>query len=141
MPPGLLRKRAEVAARIAAARAEAEGLAKALDALDATIRLFAPGAEMPAVPAPWPVVAPRQRMAQHGEVPRAMLDALREAGAPLPTRQLASAVAEARGFDMADARAARCVRKRINSALRDMRDRGVVASEARGDGQTWWRIA
>ena len=42
---------------------------------------------------------------------------------------------------MTDGASARCVHKRIGSALRDMRARSVVASEAREDGQTWWRIA
>lgn len=135
---GLHRKRAEIAGRLAAAQAEAAQFAKALEALETTIRLFSPDAELPALR---PVISPRQRMAQHGEVPRTVLDVLREAGAPLPTRDVASGVAASRGFDMADRGLARGVHKRINSALRDMRGRGVVASEARGDGQTWWRIA
>lgn len=135
---GLVRKRAEIAGRLAAAQAEAARLAKALEAIEATIRLFSPDADLPPLR---PVVAPRQRMSHPGEVPRTMLDVLREAGAPLPTRQLAAGVAAARGLDMSDGRAARLVHKRINAALRDMRNRGVVRSEGRDDGQTWWWIA
>ena len=56
--PGLLRKRAEVAGRLAAARAEAERLAKALESLETTIRLFSPDAASRTPAAPTPAATP-----------------------------------------------------------------------------------
>ncbi len=107
---GLIRKRAEIAGRIAAARAEAEGLAKALESLEATIRLFVPDAPLPPPgPAP-PDAPPRGRVVRYGGLGRATLDALREA-APLPTRDLAARVMTALGINAADRAAVRLVHR------------------------------
>ena len=75
---GLHRKRSEIAGRLVAAQAEAAALAKPLEAVEPTIRLFAPDAAMPALR---PIASPRQRIAQHGEVPRTVLDVLCDAEA------------------------------------------------------------
>ena len=136
---GLHRKRSEIAGRLAAAQAEAARLAKSLEAVEATIRLFAPDAEMPALRAS--PTAPRNQLVAHGDLTRSALDTLRTAGEPLSTRLVASRVMEACALDGRNPMLVRTVHKRIGTALRDMRERAVVASEGREDGQTWWRIA
>lgn len=136
---GLHRKRAEIAGRLAAAQAEAAHLAKSLEALEATIRLFSPDAELPALRAS--PTAPPHRLAKHGEVPRFALDVLREAAEPMAMREVAIGVMAACGFAGTDVLLVRAVHKRVGSALREMERRGVLRSETRDDGLPRWSVA
>jgi hypothetical protein len=133
---GLHRKRTEIAGRLAAAQAEAARLAKSLEALGATIRLFSPDAELPALRSS--PTAPPHRLAKHGEVTRLALDVLREA---LAMREVAVGVMASCGFAGTDVLLVRAVHKRVGSALREMERRGVLRSEARDDGLPRWLVA
>ena len=135
---GLHRKRAEIAGKLAAAQAEAAHLTKSLEALEATIRLFVPDADLPALRAS--PSAPPHRLAKHGEVPRFALDVLREA-APMAMREVAAGVMAACGFAGTDVLLVRAVHKRVGSALREMERRGVLRSETRDDGLPRWSVA
>jgi hypothetical protein len=61
--------------------------------------------------------ASAQRLVQAGELVRMVLDTLRIAPAPMPTRGIAAAVMVRRGLDPADARTARLIGKLVNNAL------------------------
>ncbi|WP_428487516.1 hypothetical protein [Rhodopila sp.] len=73
---GLQRKRAEIASRLEVAHAEIARLAVDLARLDATIRMFAPHAELDEINRKRP---PAPGAAQSEEISRIVLTALREA--------------------------------------------------------------
>lgn len=90
---GLLRKRGEMARDVEAMREQLGVLLSGLDHIDAAIRIFNPAIDledMPERPVPPPNPAFR------GEVQRFLLHALRTAGEPMTTHDLAAAVMEAR---------------------------------------------
>ena len=56
-----------------------------------------------------------------GELVRMVLDTLRVAPAPMPTREIAAVVMRLRGLDPADTQTTRLVGKLVNNALRGKR--------------------
>lgn len=135
---GLYRKRAEMADLLAAARTEVDRLAAALASVEATIRMFVPDAPLPRLRQRRP---PHPHAAYHGGLSRPIVEALRGAPSGINTRNLAFLVLKARGLPTDDKAFVTSMKQRVAGSLRQLRERGVVASEARGDGQTWWRIA
>jgi hypothetical protein len=98
------RKRADLAARLDALRAEARAIETALASIDGTLRLIDPAA-LPAAPPTGvrPVRATRAgaRFAQ-GECLALMTQALREAPQPLSTTELVRAVMTRKGLPASD---------------------------------------
>jgi len=135
---GLIRKRAEIAGELEEAQGRVRKLMVALDSVDATIRLFAPDLNTTEIR---PKPLPPRHGAFRGEAARTILDALREAGEPLTTKDLALRSMMARGLDVADPDLVLMVRKRVGAGLRHLRERGVVQSQAGKDGSVWWRLS
>ena len=78
---GLIRKRAEIAGRLEVAHNQVRQLIIDLDAVDATIRLFAPDIDLAEIK---PKPLPPRHSAFKGEIMSLLLRTMREAGKPLP---------------------------------------------------------
>ena len=120
---GLQRKRAEIAGRLEVAHAEISRLAVDLASIDATIRMFAPYAELDEI-SPRKPRAPGGTMP--GEISRIVLAALRDAPVALSTYDVTLAVMAARGMPATDARLLEAMQKRVLACLRNLRIRGAV---------------
>ena len=117
---GLVRKRAEIAGRLEAAQDQVRQLILDVDAVDATIRLFAPDMDLAQIR---PKPLPARHAAYRGEVSAIILGALRDASEPLTVAELTVRVMEARGLNQADAGLVLTGRKRVGAALRYLRRR------------------
>ena len=135
---GLLRRRQEIADDLDVVQGRVRQLVIELDALDVTIRLFRPDAEIGVVRVK-PV--PRRHAALRGESTRMMLGALREAGEPLTTRGIVRKVMEARGMNTADKAMVETMNARMASSLRKLLHRGKVAVVDGAAGARRWRLA
>ncbi len=133
----LRKRRAYLAGEIE--RAE-EALAKqreALAALDATLRLFHPDAD------PEAIVAVRAThrclLFHHGEQRRLCLEALRDAGGPMPTRLVIEYVMRAKNLRLDDRDFRPAIREQVRGALvrmaRDGRVRKLVS-----EPEAWWEL-
>lgn len=71
---------------------------------------------------------PKRHVAFKGEISRLILTLLREAGEPLPTREIIRCSMEARGLNVADKGLYELMREQIGASLRGMRNRGRVVS-------------
>jgi hypothetical protein len=90
--------------------------------LDATIKLFSPGANPDAIP---PKRAYRRtRYFAHNEFSRLTQDALRTASGPLTSAEIATAVMQAKGTPAADAAFKEIVAERALDVLRRLVKRG-----------------
>ena len=133
---GLLRHRQEIADALELAQGRVRRLVLDIDALDATIRLFQPDAQIGAVRVR---PTPRRHQAIRGESSRLILRMLGEAGVPMTTRDILLRVMEARGLNAADKGMYEAMRHRVSASLRGLRERGRVASEGKsGAGVKWW---
>ena len=132
---GLIRKRQEIADAIETAQTHLRQLILDIDGLDTAIRLFSPDIDLDAVRVR---PTPKRHVAFKGEISRLILTLLREAGEPLPTRELIRRSMEARGLNVADKGLYELMRERIGASLRGMRSRGrVVSSGGRGNSVRW----
>lgn len=135
---GLLRKRQSIADELDAAQNKTRLLIQAIDAVDATIKLFQPDMDIGIVRVR---PTPRRHTAFRGESSRMILNMLREAGEPMTTRDIVLAVMTARGLNATDKVMHETMRMRVGASLRGMRDRSSVASgEGRG-ASVVWRLA
>jgi hypothetical protein len=132
---GLLRKRAELVKALEHAHTVVRRLVIDLDNLDATIRLFEPGAELEEVQIK---PLPPRHAAFQGEVARIILGILRDAGQPMTTHDLTLHVMANRGMNTADVRLVKLMTKRVGSCLRHHRGRGTLRSQhIRGELAKW----
>ncbi|HJS84680.1 MAG TPA: hypothetical protein VJ779_04415 [Acetobacteraceae bacterium] len=135
---GLIRKRAEIAGQLEAARTRVRQLVTDLDSLDATIRLFAPDIDLEEI-RPKPV--PPRHTAFHREVSKIIRDVLRETGTALTPRDIALRVMAGRGLNVSDPRLAWTVQKRVGASLRNLRARGGSVRSEQGVGRNLaWRL-
>src|SRR3954470_24960100 len=116
---GLIRKRQEIEAELDTAQARVRQLVLDIDALDATIRLFAPDIDLSIVKVR---PTPRRHEAHRGDTSRLILALLREAGEPLSHREITVRVMQHRGLNVADKALALTMRTRIGASLRGMRE-------------------
>lgn len=130
---GLIRKRQEIMDQLDAAQSRVRQLIMDMDALDGTIRLFAPEADL-AVVRVRPTV--RRHEASRGDTSRIIGSLLREHG-PMTTRDVTAKVMEARGLNQADAALVATLRLRTGASLRGMRERGKLWSEGKGAAVRW----
>ena len=131
----MLRKRQSIADDLDAAQNKVRLLIQAIDAVDATIKLFQPDMEIGIVRVR---PTPRRHTAFRGESSRMILNLLREAGEPMTTRDIVLAVMTARGLNATDKPMHETMRMRVGASLRGMRDRGsVTSSEGRGASVLW----
>lgn len=128
----LLDKRREIAGRIETAQAQVRVMVADLDALDTVIRLFDADA-IPGAPKRFPAFAPAFKR----EVSRLVRVALRNAPGPLTTREIAVAVAEARGLNASDKETFEAIRGRVGVALKRMKARGAVTAAQVGQSLEW----
>ena len=120
---GLHRKRAEIAGRLEVAHAEISRLAVDLASIDATIRMFAPHADLDEIS---PLRPPALNGAKPGEISRIVMNALREASGALSTRDVTLFVMAARGMPATDMQLFEPMQKRVLACLRNLRIRGSV---------------
>ncbi len=109
-----------------------------IDAVDATIRMFSATVDLAEIR---PKPLPRRHMAYHGEVMRAIYDALRGTGETLTTHDLTLRVMAPRGLNVSDVLLVRTMQKRVGAAMRQMREKRRVESEKRRAGKVGWRLA
>ena len=134
----LIRKRAELAGEIEATSSQLAQMRANLVHLDAVLRLLDPDA----VPAE---IAPKRQVTRcawfgQGELPRLVLDALRQAPEPITTRDVAKGVMEQRGMPEGDRVTFLLVEKRVDRYLRRQEGR-LVERVALGARSVGWRIA
>ncbi len=135
---GLLRRRQEIADALDLAQGQVRQLVLDIDALDATIRLFQPNAEIGVVRVR---PTPRRHQAMRGESSRMLLDILRDAGGPIGTRDLVLRVMALRGLNAADKGMYDAMRGRVGASLRGLKGRGRVASEGTTVTGVKWRLS
>lgn len=131
---GLIRKRAEIGGELEAAQTRVRQLILDIDAVDSTIRLFAPDIDLEEIR---PKPLPPRHAAFKGEIGRAIMEALRASAEGLTVRDLTARVMAARSLNAADKRLVKAMQKRTGAALRHMRRRGTVRSDARSGGLVW----
>lgn len=135
---GLLRRRQMVADELEVVQGRVRQLVIELDAMDVTIRLFRPDAQIGVVRVK-PI--PRRHAALRGESTRMILGALREAPEPLTTRGIVRQVMDARGMNTADKAMVDVMTMRMAASLRKMLHRGKVVAADGVEGARRWRLA
>ena len=135
---GLIGKRGEITGELEALQARANDLLTALAGLDATIRLFAPNADLETVGFKR---ATAYLPATPGHTSRIVLDTLCEAPEPLTSRDLTLLVMKERGLSASDHNLFLTMHKRVLSALRNLRIRGRVRSDKRSGSNLRWGLA
>ena len=124
---GLIRKRAELAGAATALRDQLDARLAELDAVDRTIRVFAPDIDLGDLPTR---AAPPAMTGMRGEFQRFLLNALRKADRPLTTHDLAKMVMVERRMNAADRVLAKLISERTGNALGKMRRAGKVLSHS-----------
>ena len=114
--------------------AQTDALARDLEALDRTLRMFAP--ELTPETIPPRRSRPQPDWAIRGEVVRIVFALLRDADAPMPTREIVAAVNRARGID---GEITFLQIKRVRKCLDRQRDKGTVARVPIG-GLICWQL-
>jgi hypothetical protein len=132
----LMAKRSEVAGAIADFERKAAQQRADLVHVDAVLRLYAPELEPDCIPSR--AVRRRNGWFKPGELVRMVLDILRVAPAPMPTREIAAAVMVQRGLDPADMHSARLVGKLVNNAL--SRQAGDLVEKIVEHRSVTWRV-
>jgi hypothetical protein len=134
---GLLRKRKEMAGIIEDMQIRMRQQIIDLDALDQTIRLFAPDIDLEEIK-PSPV--PPRHSAFRGEIARLILNALRETGRAMTSKELSHHVMTERGLNVSDKRLVRTMTKRIGACLKHYKHKGTLHAK-RGPGSfLLWEI-
>jgi hypothetical protein len=103
--------------------------------LDATIKLFSPGANPDAIP---PKRAYRRtRYFAHNELSRLTQDVLRTASGPLRAAEIAAAVMQAKGMPPGDTAFKEIVSERVLTVLRRLAKRGAVVKHGTSRNTQW----
>ena len=126
----LARKRGQLAGEIEAAQTRLQDLIAALEWIDNAILVFDPDYRVVGI-RPIAYRSYDKGRAPRGELPRMILDMLREAAVPMTAPDITRAIMAAKGKDPADVRAYRHWSTKVNAVLRRHRQRGAVRS---GDG-------
>jgi hypothetical protein len=135
---GLTKRRAELAGEIERTHEALRKMVTDLEALDATIHLFAP--DMPVEAIKPKSFRPPKDWANRGEMSRVILSVLRQASEPLTTRDIALELLVTRALDKNDQKLLRLMTKRVGVALRGQKDSGRVR-DTQGPGQyKLWEI-
>lgn len=130
-------KRGEIAGRVDALQDQLRQALIDLDHVDCTILLFDPDAELDEIKTkPMP---PRHH-AFKGQVTRAILDMLRNAPEPMDGKAITIRLMAERELNSADKRLTNTIQKRVGAALRNMRDRDLVASISGKAEMLLWSI-
>jgi hypothetical protein len=108
-----------------------------LATLDATLRLFHPDADPNHVTSIRPIS--RCSLFRQGEQRRLCREALRDAGAPLPTRLVAEYLMRAKGMDVADKKLRREMLENTRLVVARMEARGI-ARKITVEPEAWWEL-
>ena len=109
-----------------------------MEHVDATIRLFAPDADLSAIkPKPYTT----NFHAFRGEVARHVLSALRQAEGPISTQDMPRAVCLARGLNADDPSILKLVRNRVNVCLGKLRDQHLIREAGKAGEFKAWALA
>ena len=135
---GLRRKRGRLAGEIASAEVSLAKLRTALEAVDATLRLFEPRTNPDLIPAIRPSHH-RCLFFRHGEQPRLCIDVLRDAGRPLSVRKIAAEVIAIKGLAAAEAPVQRRIVAQIGQCLQRM-ERGGTVRRVLEWPDVWWEL-
>lgn len=129
---GLIEKHREIAGQIEAKRRELDRLVADLEAVEHTIRLFDPDAQLGrAKPLPSPHAAFK------GEMRRDVMAALRDCGEPATSLDIARKIIAARALPD-DGKTVTMMRKRVGAALWKLRAKGWAEEvAAEGDYKMW----
>ena len=131
----LSRKRADIAGQINRLEAQVRQLTADLEAVDATIRVFDPTADIGAIKAR--VYPPRSKASRH-QMTRWVLSALHAANGPMSGTDVQTFVMKARDLNPNDARLVASIRKRVSSCLGYQRRKGkVLAIGTEGKAKLW----
>jgi hypothetical protein len=131
----LTRKRAEIAGQIEHNQLTLRHLIAELDHVDATIRIFNPAVDIAAIRSK-PV--PPRHAAFKGEVTRVVFKMLREATAPVTSRDIAMRLMKERGLNPDDKELSVIMVKRVCACLRVQKKKGLVRNaESFGNLQGW----
>jgi hypothetical protein len=136
---GLRRKRAYLMGEIEQAKRGIAKLRDQLAAVGATLRLFHPEAD-PNHIAPIRPFKANNVWFRRGEQTRLTLEALREAGKPLPLPAIADYVMRAKGVPREDWEVWVRGRNHVRIALRRLAERGQVRKIIE-EPDTWWQLA
>lgn len=131
----LTRKRAEIAGKIEHGQLALRHMIAELDHIDAAIRIFNPAVDIGAIRSK-PV--PPRHAAFKGEVTRVVFKALREASAPLTSRDIALRLMTERGLNPDDRELSVIMVKRVCACLRVQKRKGLIRNaENLGNLQGW----
>lgn len=131
----LTRKRAEIAGKIEHSQLELRHLIAELDHIDAAIRIFNPSVDIGANRSK-PV--PPRHAAFKGEVTRVVFKTLRDAQAPVTSRDIARRLMTERGLNPDDRELSVIMVKRVCACLRVQKKKGLVRNaESLGNLQGW----
>jgi hypothetical protein len=133
----LVAKRAEIAGKIEHNQLTLRHLIAELDHLDAAIRIFDPSVDIGAVRAK-PV--PPRHAAFKGEVTRIVFNALKEAKAPLSSRDIALRLMTERGLNPDDRELSVIMVKRICACLRVQKNKGFIRNAPYSGGLQGWEL-
>jgi hypothetical protein len=131
----LVAKRALIAGQIEHNQLTLRHLIAELDHLDATIRIFNPAIDIGAIRAK-PV--PPRHAAFKGEVTRVVFKALREAKAPISSRDIALTLMTERGLNPDDRELSVIMVKRVCACLRVQKNKGFIRNAPYDGGLQGW---
>jgi hypothetical protein len=132
---GLRAKRDEVARRIHAVEDHLKRLRASLAHIDAIIPLFEPGDDDPDILAR--PIHRRSRYFASGEVVKRCRDALRKAGRPLSSVEIADYLMAAKGMATDDPQLRRYIADSVLPVVRRLVRRGVVGKSGKGSATRW----
>lgn len=135
---GLVKRRAELAGDIENTHNALRKMVLDLENIDATIVQFDPDFKVETIQPK--AFRPPKDWSNRGQMSRIILSILRQAAAPLTTRDIALELLIERALDKSDLRLLRLMTKRVGVALRGQRENGVVKCD-QGPGQYMlWEI-
>ena len=131
----LSRKRADLAGQINRLEAQVRQLTADLEAVDATIRVFDPTADIGAIKAR---MYPPRSKATRDQMTRLVFQALGAANGPMSGTDVQTFVMKARDLNPDDARLVQSIRKRVSSCLGYQRRKGtILAIGTEGKAKVW----
>lgn len=133
----LLSKRTYVLEDVKAARVVLDAVEADLAALDHTLGLLGFTED----PAKYMPTRKNRRVFKKGEMVRSALAVLREASAPMSSREICVVLLEAKGIDTSDKRQVNQVTSRVYKALQREAEAGYVVARQHSGRALVWKIA
>ena len=137
---GLIEKRRELAGIINHLQRQLDQYRVDLAHIDGTLRLLAEGLDPTTLRPKRPYK--RADYFGHNELSRLVLDMLRTSeGGPVGIEEIAQRIAEAKGFDPADANLRAGIRQRLRAILTRLHKQGLIEAVSGGRGSRWKRAS